>query len=67
MVENKVKQAISTLDLDQEHDDVSQETFASDTEEALGSLEEAPEGPPEPVLGTEDTPVVYSSTDLEVF
>ncbi len=66
MVENKVKQAISTLDL-QEHDDVSQETFASDTEEALGSLEEAPEGPPEPALGTEDTPVVYSSTDLEVF
>ncbi|KAF4107855.1 phosphorylated adapter RNA export protein isoform X2 [Onychostoma macrolepis] len=66
IVAKKMKQAISTLDL-QEHDDVSRETFASDTEEALGSLEEAPEGPPESALGTEDNPVVYNSTDLEVF
>uniref|UniRef100_A0A673JNL3 Phosphorylated adapter RNA export protein n=1 Tax=Sinocyclocheilus rhinocerous TaxID=307959 RepID=A0A673JNL3_9TELE len=66
IVAKKMKQAISTLNL-QEHDDISRETFASDTEEALGSLEEAPEGPPESALGTEDNPVVYNSTDLEVF
>ncbi|XP_036385287.1 phosphorylated adapter RNA export protein isoform X2 [Megalops cyprinoides] len=62
----KMKQAINTLNL-QEHDDVSRETFASDTNEALESLEEAHEGQPEPALGTEDTPVIYSSSDLEVF
>ncbi|KAI1905140.1 hypothetical protein AGOR_G00013070 [Albula goreensis] len=67
----KMKQAINSLDL-QEHDDVSRETFASDTNEALESLEEAqepgqPEPEPEPALGTEDTPVVYNSSDLEVF
>ncbi|KAK2870724.1 hypothetical protein Q8A67_023251 [Cirrhinus molitorella] len=66
IVAKKMKQAISTLNL-QEHDDVSRETFASDTEEALGSLEEAPEGPSECALGTEDNPVVYNSNDLEVF
>ncbi|KAI2642455.1 Phosphorylated adapter RNA export protein [Labeo rohita] len=66
IVAKKMKQAISTLNL-QEHDDVSRETFASDTEEALGSLEEAPEGPSESALGTEDNPVVYNSNDLEVF
>lgn len=66
IVSKKMKQAIGTLNL-QEHDDASRETLASDTEEALGSLEEAPEGPPESALGTEDNPVVYSSTDLEVF
>ncbi|KPP77841.1 phosphorylated adapter RNA export protein-like [Scleropages formosus] len=68
----KMKQAINTLNL-QDHDDVSRETFASDTNEALESLEELreeqpePEPKPEPALGTEDTPVVYSSSDLEVF
>lgn len=71
IVSKKMKQAINTLNLE-EDDDVSRETFASDTEEALGSLEEAPpesapEGPPEAALGTEDNPVVYNSTDLEVF
>ncbi|XP_026128845.1 phosphorylated adapter RNA export protein [Carassius auratus] len=66
VVAKQMKQAINTLNL-QEDDDVSRETFASDTEEALGSLEEAPEGPSESALGTEDSPVVYSSTDLEVF
>ncbi|XP_061119394.1 phosphorylated adapter RNA export protein isoform X2 [Conger conger] len=67
----KMKQAINALDL-QEHDDVSRETFASDTNEALESLEDPAEpGPPEPEpqfsLGGEDAAVVYSSTDLEVF
>ncbi|CAM4730940.1 unnamed protein product [Leuciscus chuanchicus] len=59
IVAKKMKQAINTLNL-QEDDDVSRETFASDTEEALGSLEE-------PALGTEDGPVVYNTNDLEVF
>lgn len=59
IVAKKMKQAINTLNL-QEDDDVSQETFASDTEEALGLLEE-------PALGTEDGPVVYNTNDLEVF
>ncbi|XP_056121555.1 phosphorylated adapter RNA export protein [Rhinichthys klamathensis goyatoka] len=59
IVAKKMKQAINTLNL-QEEDDVSRETFASDTEEALGSLEE-------PALGTEDSHVVYNTCDLEVF
>lgn len=60
IVAKKMKQAINTLDLQEDDDDVSRETFASDTEEALGSLEE-------PALGTEDGPVVYNTSDLEVF
>lgn len=77
MVAKKMKQAIGTLNL-QEHDDVSRETFASDTNEALEALEEGPEEEEEekeeeediPVpkpAGTEETPVVYSAADLEVF
>ncbi|KAI4882665.1 hypothetical protein NFI96_014653, partial [Prochilodus magdalenae] len=66
IVAKKMKQALNTLNL-QEHDDVSRETFASDTNEALESLEEVPEDQPEPALGTEDSPVVYNSNDLEVF
>ncbi|NP_001003995.1 phosphorylated adapter RNA export protein [Danio rerio] len=66
IVAKKMKQAIGTLNL-QEQDDISRETFASDTEEALVSLEEAPEAPSEHALGTEDNPVVYNSNDLEVF
>ncbi|XP_066507300.1 phosphorylated adapter RNA export protein [Hoplias malabaricus] len=62
----KMKQALNTLNL-QEHDDVSRETFASDTNEALESLEEVPEDQPETALDTEDSPVVYNSNDLEVF
>ncbi|XP_005801264.1 phosphorylated adapter RNA export protein [Xiphophorus maculatus] len=70
----KMKQAIGTLNL-QEHDDVSRETFASDTNEALESLEEPAEGEgeeeeeakEEAAAGTEETPVVYNSADLEVF
>lgn len=72
VVAKKMKQAIGTLNL-QEHDDVSRETFASDTNEALESLEEAAEeeeeeeGQEEAAVGTEETAVVYSSADLEVF
>lgn len=66
----KMKQAIGTLNL-QEHDDVSRETFASDTNEALESLEEPveeeEEGKEEAAVGTEETAVVYNSADLEVF
>ncbi|KAJ8338666.1 hypothetical protein SKAU_G00354520 [Synaphobranchus kaupii] len=69
----KMKQAINALDL-QVHDDVSRETFAGDTNEALESLEDAqepgqlePEPEPELAHGTEDTPVVYNANDLEVF
>ncbi|KAM3859257.1 phosphorylated adapter RNA export protein [Diretmus argenteus] len=68
VVARKIKQAIDTLNL-QEHDDVSRETFASDTNEALESLEDVAEEEErvEAAVGTEDTPVVYTSTDLEVF
>lgn len=70
LVAKKMKQAIGTLNL-QEHDDVSRETFASDTNEALESLEEPAEdeeeGQEEAAVGTEETPVVYNSADLEVF
>lgn len=70
MVAKKMKQAIGTLNL-QEHDDVSRETFASDTNEALESLEEAAEeeeeGQEEAAVGTEETAVVYNAADLEVF
>lgn len=48
----KMKQAISTLNL-QEHDDVSRETFASDTNEALESLEEHPQEEEEVEVGME--------------
>ncbi|KAE8281599.1 Phosphorylated adapter RNA export protein RNA U small nuclear RNA export adapter protein [Larimichthys crocea] len=65
MVAKKMKQAIGTLNL-QEHDDGSRETFASDTNEALESLEEE-EGQVEAAVGIEETAVVYNSTDLEVF
>lgn len=70
LLAKKMKQAIGTLNL-QEHDDVSRETFASDTNEALESLEEAAEeeeeGQEEVAVGIEETAVVYNSADLEVF
>ncbi|KAK5896179.1 hypothetical protein CgunFtcFv8_009808 [Champsocephalus gunnari] len=69
MVAKKMKQAIGTLNL-QEHDDVSRETLASDTNEALESLEDAgeeEEGQEESASGIEDTAVVYNAADLEVF
>lgn len=70
LVAKKMKQAIGTLNL-QEHDDVSRETFASDTNEALEALEEGQEeeeeAPESKAVGTEENPVVYSAADLEVF
>lgn len=72
LLAKKMKEAIGTLNL-QEHDDVSRETFASDTNDALESLEEAAEeeedddGQGESVGGIEETAVVYNTTDLEVF
>lgn len=71
LLAKKMKEAIGTLNL-QEHDDVSRETFASDTNDALESLEEAAEeeeddGQGESVGGVEETAVVYNTTDLEVF
>ncbi|KAM6961882.1 phosphorylated adapter RNA export protein [Tautogolabrus adspersus] len=70
VVAKKMKQAIGTLNL-QEHDDVSRETFASDTNEALESLEDAAdeeeEVQEEAAVGIEETAVVYNSVDLEVF
>lgn len=71
LLAKKMKEAIGTLNL-QEHDDVSRETFASDTNDALESLEEAAEeeeddGQGESVVGPEETAVVYNTTDLEVF
>ncbi|XP_061921647.1 phosphorylated adapter RNA export protein [Entelurus aequoreus] len=71
LVAKKMKQAIGKLDL-QEHDDVSRETFASDTNEALEALEEAGREEEEKCqeeqpVGAEETPVVYNSADLEVF
>ncbi|TNM91472.1 phosphorylated adapter RNA export protein [Takifugu flavidus] len=71
LLAKKMKDAIGTLNL-QEHDDVSRETFASDTNDALESLEEVAEeeedkGQVESVVGIEETAVVYNSADLEVF
>ncbi|XP_068442715.1 phosphorylated adapter RNA export protein [Clinocottus analis] len=71
MLAKKMKQAIGTLNL-QEHDDVSRETFASDTNEALESLEEGAddeeEAQEEAAVGIEETAaVVYNAADLEVF
>nr|XP_046234404.1 phosphorylated adapter RNA export protein [Scatophagus argus]XP_046234405.1 phosphorylated adapter RNA export protein [Scatophagus argus] len=71
LLAKRMKQAIGTLNL-QEHDDVSRETFASDTNEALESLEEAAEEEEEETqeeaaVGIEETAVVYNSADLEVF
>lgn len=71
LLAKKMKEAIGTLNL-QEHDDVSRETFASDTNDALESLEEVAEeeedkGQVESAVGIEETAVVYNSADLEVF
>lgn len=43
MLGKKMKQAIKGLNL-QEYDDASRETFASDTNEALASLDDLQEG-----------------------
>uniref|UniRef100_A0A8C8VEP6 Phosphorylated adapter RNA export protein n=1 Tax=Pelusios castaneus TaxID=367368 RepID=A0A8C8VEP6_9SAUR len=62
----KMKQAIKGLNL-QEYDDASRETFASDTNEALASLDDLQEGHGETKLESEDAIEVDNAHDLEVF
>ncbi|XP_020865297.1 phosphorylated adapter RNA export protein [Phascolarctos cinereus] len=62
----KMKQAIKGLNL-QEYDDASRETFASDTNEALASLDDSQEGNGERKLDAEETFEIDHSLDLEVF
>ncbi|MEJ1276569.1 phosphorylated adaptor for RNA export [Cricetulus griseus] len=62
----KMKQAIKSLNF-QEDDDTSRETFASDTNEALASLDEAQEGPSETKLDAEEAIEVDHPQDLDIF
>ncbi|XP_072453320.1 phosphorylated adapter RNA export protein [Notamacropus eugenii] len=62
----KMKQAIKGLNL-QEYDDASRETFASDTNEALASLDDSQEGHGERKFDAEETFEIDHSLDLEVF
>lgn len=59
----KAKDAIKSLNF-QEHDDTSRETFASDTNEALASLDDEN---PEMKLDPEDAIEIDNSHDLETF
>ncbi|XP_004697030.1 phosphorylated adapter RNA export protein [Echinops telfairi] len=62
----KMKQAIKSLNF-QEDDDTSRETFASDTNEALASLDEPQEGHGETKLDTEESFEVDHSHDIDIF
>ncbi|KAM6470112.1 phosphorylated adapter RNA export protein [Liasis olivaceus] len=62
----KMKQAIKGLNL-QEYDDASRETFASDTNEALASLDDLQEGHGEIKLDPEDAIEVDNSHDIDIF
>uniref|UniRef100_A0A3Q2HIY7 Phosphorylated adapter RNA export protein n=1 Tax=Equus caballus TaxID=9796 RepID=A0A3Q2HIY7_HORSE len=62
----KMKQAIKSLNF-QEEDDTSRETFASDTNEALASLDESQEGHGETKLDAEEAIEVDHSHDLDIF
>lgn len=62
----KMKQAIKSLNF-QEDDDTSRETFASDTNEALASLDEAQEGTGETKLDAEEAIEVDHPQDLDIF
>uniref|UniRef100_A0A8D2HM06 Phosphorylated adapter RNA export protein n=1 Tax=Urocitellus parryii TaxID=9999 RepID=A0A8D2HM06_UROPR len=62
----KMKQAIKSLNF-QEEDDTSRETFASDTNEALASLDEPQEGHGETKLDAEEAIEVDHSHDLDIF
>ncbi|XP_039401145.1 phosphorylated adapter RNA export protein isoform X1 [Mauremys reevesii] len=62
----KMKQAIKGLNL-QEYDDASRETFASDTNEALASLDDLQEGHGETKLDPEDAIEIDNAHDLEIF
>ncbi|XP_059949281.1 phosphorylated adapter RNA export protein [Mesoplodon densirostris] len=62
----KMKQAIKSLNF-LEDDDTSRETFASDTNEALASLDESQEGHGETKLDAEEAIEVDHSHDLDIF
>uniref|UniRef100_A0A8C6FNM6 Phosphorylated adapter RNA export protein n=1 Tax=Moschus moschiferus TaxID=68415 RepID=A0A8C6FNM6_MOSMO len=62
----KMKQAIKNLNF-QEDDDTSRETFSSDTNEALASLDESQEGHGETKLDAEEAIEVDHSHDLDMF
>ncbi|XP_053159129.1 phosphorylated adapter RNA export protein [Hemicordylus capensis] len=62
----KMKKAIKGLNL-QEYDDASRETFASDTNEALASLEDLQEGHSEMKLDPEDAIEIDNTHDLDIF
>ncbi|XP_007897546.1 phosphorylated adapter RNA export protein [Callorhinchus milii] len=67
LVGKKVKQAIKDLNL-QVDDDTSRETFASDTNDALASVEDTEEHHTEkPVEDPEDAIELDNSNDLEIF
>ncbi|XP_064412369.1 phosphorylated adapter RNA export protein isoform X1 [Latimeria chalumnae] len=63
---NKMKEAIKSLNL-QEHDDASRETFASDTNEALASLDDPHESRAELKMEAEDGIEVDNCAELETF
>ncbi|NXC21908.1 PHAX protein, partial [Corythaeola cristata] len=62
----KMKKAIKGLNL-QEYDDASRETFASDTNEALASLDDLQEGHHESKMEPEDIIEMDNAHDLEIF
>ncbi|NWQ78841.1 PHAX protein, partial [Columbina picui] len=62
----KMKKAIRGLNL-QEYDDASRETFASDTNEALASLDDLQEGHHEVKMEPEDVIEMDNAHDLETF
>ncbi|MBZ3888846.1 Phosphorylated adapter RNA export protein [Sciurus carolinensis] len=62
----KMKQAMKSLNF-QEDNDTSRETFASDTNEALASLDEPQEGHSETKLDAEEVTEVDHSQDLDIF
>ncbi|XP_019490965.1 PREDICTED: phosphorylated adapter RNA export protein isoform X1 [Hipposideros armiger] len=62
----KMKQAIKSLNF-QEDDDTSRETFASDTNEALASLDESQEGHGETKLDADEAIEVDHSHELDIF
>ncbi|NXE15506.1 PHAX protein, partial [Lophotis ruficrista] len=62
----KMKKAIKGLNL-QEYDDASRETFASDTNEALASLDDLQEGHNEAKMEPEDIIEIDNAHDLEIF
>ncbi|KAK2082241.1 hypothetical protein P7K49_039466, partial [Saguinus oedipus] len=64
----KVKQAIKRLNFQEDDDDTSRETFASDTNEALASLDESVTGRTwRSKLDAEEAIEVDHSHDLDIF